>query len=358
MSEVVKSLGGIGAVPAVRVCASLGRFGRVKESHGSDLWVCCGKDTVGRRAMLVKGPSETRTATCSQDQFSSLSRGYWPERRSQPLQSMGRAKHARSIPGAATVVFTGRLPNNYGLAAYGKGGTCRLSDVSERVRVVTIGPALRRDASRRAGDRNLLILPEPTTDDGVLAVVRSAGFGIPDEVLRSIAAVSAHDLRLAIMLVQATRRNVEFRGLPITDLDGVWRRLMDLFRDHLGDTNRFRDCYEILSASIDIERTGRFGDELGYLADYFQVPRPELERAMNLANQCGLGFMASTFFEAVPRALAVQVFQEQVWERIRYCLDTFHSGMPMRLRRRFVERCQECEGVVRGQIQTAISVFC
>lgn len=233
----------------------------------------------------------------------------------------------------------------------------RFAAFPDRLRVVTVGPALRMDSGRRAVDPNVLVLPEPGTEAGVLAVVRSAGEGLPEDVLRSIAEAASHDLRLALLLVRATRRNPASRVLPIPDLDGVWLRLAEMFRGHLGDADRFRYLYEVLTTSVDVGRAGRHAQELRYLADHFQVPLDELERAAHQAAECGLGVVTPGFFESAPRALAVQVFQDRVWARLSGRLSEFIAGMPERLRRRFIERCQECGGPAREAIQSALRGF-
>ena len=233
----------------------------------------------------------------------------------------------------------------------------RLAPLAERVRVVTIGPALRMDAGRRLSDPNVLLLPEPDTEAGVLAVARAAGEGLPEPVLRSIAEASAHDLRLALLLVRATRRSGEFHNAPVVDTDGIWRRLMSVFGAELGDTAHFRSHYEALTSCIDVGHAGHFAEELAYVADYFQIPLRDLERSVDVAGQCGLGNVTPSFFEAVPRALAAQVFQDWVWRRVRADLARFHGGMPERLQRRFLERCQECRGQVREEVQRILGDY-
>ena len=99
--------------------------------------------------------------------------------------------------------------------------------LSSRLRFVSIGPARRNERGRASA--NILVLPEPDTREGVLEVVRRAGAGISEPVLESIARFSAHDLRLALMLVEATRQDGGFRHLPIEDGEDVWRRVTSLF---------------------------------------------------------------------------------------------------------------------------------
>ena len=66
-------------------------------------------------------------------------------------------------------------------------------------------------------------------------VVRRAGDGLSEPVLESIARFAAQDLRLALMLVEASRQGGEFRDLPIQDGEEVWKRVTHLFRDRLGN---------------------------------------------------------------------------------------------------------------------------
>src|SRR5581483_4853608 len=87
---------------------------------------------------------------------------------------------------------------------------------------------------------SFLILPEPDTEAGVFQVIRAAGHGLPDDVLRSIASQSGHDLRLALLLVRASKRAPEFRGVPVVSIDGVWQRLMAMFATQIGEAHDFR----------------------------------------------------------------------------------------------------------------------
>src|SRR5262249_13056553 len=77
---------------------------------------------------------------------------------------------------------------------------------------------------------------------------------------------SGHDLRLALLLVRATKQSPEFQGLPLINIDGVWERLMGLFRLRVGDTNRFREHYEVLTVSIDVGIAEDVAGELAVLA--------------------------------------------------------------------------------------------
>jgi hypothetical protein len=230
----------------------------------------------------------------------------------------------------------------------------QVEDFPNRLRFVTIGPARRGQRGRTPP--NILILPEPDTREGVLVVVRSAGAGLSEQVLESVARFASHDLRLALMLVEATLRG-DFRDLPIQDGDDVWRRVTSLFRSHLGDLGAFQTSYPYLTVAIDVGIQGELRRELEYIAEQFAVPAPRLDEAIGLATPCGLGVMTPRFFEPTPRALAGHLFRQRIWVTIRHRLTRFLSGMPDRLLRRFVDRCQECTGPEREEMEEALADF-
>jgi hypothetical protein len=232
-----------------------------------------------------------------------------------------------------------------------------LGQFGERVRVVTLGPALRRDSQRVHQAANVVILPEPDMEEGVLAVIRGAGQGLMDQELRGIAAAAGHDLSLALLLVQATVR-VGPTALPLVNLDGIFQRLLALFRGHLGDPDWFRNRYFALTVGIDIGIAGNLRDELTRLADFFTLPEAALARAIEEAVQCGLGKrVGARFFEAVPHALAARLFEETTWPMVRDRFDDFYQSLPPRLQLKFVERCQECSPQTQAETNEALASF-
>ncbi|MFO0964944.1 MAG: hypothetical protein U0793_05050 [Gemmataceae bacterium] len=233
--------------------------------------------------------------------------------------------------------------------------TSQFESFSHRLRFVTIGPARRNERGRSSA--NILVLPEPDTREGVLQVVRAAGAGISEPVLESIARFSSHDLRLALMLVEATRTDGTLRDLPIQDGEDVWRRVTGLFRTRLGDLNAFQTHYPYLTVSVDIGVQGELRHELQRVAEQFAVPPERLDEAIAFALPCGLGIQSTDFFEPTPRALAGHLFRQRVWNALKLRLSAFLGGLPDRLLRRFMERCQECVGPEREEMEEAVARF-
>jgi hypothetical protein len=231
----------------------------------------------------------------------------------------------------------------------------QVEDHARRLRFVTVGPAHRNERNRPS--TNLLVLAEPETDGGVLEVVRQAGNGLSAPVLESIARHSAHDLRLALMLVEATRGDGAFRDLPIANGREVWHRVTSLFRSGLQNPDAFQAHYPLLTVGIDIGVRGEHQRELEYVAAQFVVPAARLYEAAAAAVPCGLGEWSPSFFEATPRALAGHLFRDWVWGGLRLRLSAFLGGLPDRLLRRFVERCQDCTGDEREEIEAALAEF-
>jgi len=189
-------------------------------------------------------------------------------------------------------------------------------------------------------------------------VVQEAGADLDKDVQNSIAELSGHDLRLALLLAHATRRNPELRHLPVRNLKDVWSRVTALFKEDLGDAQQFPRLYEMLTTAIDVGHDGKYRAELDYVASHFKVAAHDLARAIDDAHGAGLGTKTQQFFEAGPRALAVWIFQDRLWPALRRDLDAFLAGMPSeRLRRRFLERCHEMEGAQREEVLDRVGGF-
>lgn len=200
-------------------------------------------------------------------------------------------------------------------------------------------------------------MPPPSTEEAVYQVIKKRGETVQDSVLRSIAKASHHDLRLAILLTEASSQNPDLRELPVTNLEEVWSRVVTQFpRSSLG-TKQSR--YDELTTSIDIGHSKDHRRELEYLANHFQTSAIEYDRMIEEAKNCGLGIKSSLFFEAVPMALAAWIFQDRLWPVLKPTVDQFLKNMPTeRLRRRFIERGTQCtDPIVRGEVADAHRFF-
>lgn len=227
--------------------------------------------------------------------------------------------------------------------------------LSQRIRLVTVGPARRNDRSRP--DTNVFVLSEPRTREDVFEVVRNAGEGIGKTVLESIARFAAHDLRLALMLVEATRQDGALCDLPIADGEDVWRRVTSLFGSKLNNLETFQNAYPYLTVAIDVGFARELRHELEAIAAKFAVAPQRFDEAIANAVQCGLGVRSKDFFEPIPRALAGHLFRQRIWGALQPRLGEFLKGLPDRLLRRIVERCQDCAGPEREEIEQALAAF-
>jgi hypothetical protein len=228
----------------------------------------------------------------------------------------------------------------------------RVGDFADRLRLVTISPARRNENSRPLD--NIIVLSEPETRTGVLEIVRRAGHDLAEPVKESIANHAAHDLRLALLLIEASRLTGDFQNLPIRDWDGLWQRIVALF----SATDTFNTYYRYLTTSIDLGIKGQYRSEVDYVAKFFEISVPRLDEIVHEAEKCGLGSLTPHFFEAAPRGLAIHLFRHQVWPLLSRRLNEFLSGLPSdRLLRRFIERCQECTGEERNEMEEALGHF-
>lgn len=223
-----------------------------------------------------------------------------------------------------------------------------------RLRVVSIGPT-RRD--ERLAHENVVVVPEPDTTAEVLPVVEQAGSGLDRKVLRSIAEQSAHDLRLGLLLVRATQGSVDCIDLPLEDGAGLWNRVCSLFRRDIAGIKDFECNYRFLTVAIDIGFSDRDQNEIESIAKFFGVPFESLLNVRSQATRIGLGYSSPHFFEAVPRALAIHIFEREVFDLIHPRIQDLLRAVPDRLRRQIVKRCQELNGECREKADRAISDF-
>lgn len=233
----------------------------------------------------------------------------------------------------------------------------RFATSGDRIRIVSIGPAPRGQA-RRQRDLLLQQLEPPNEATGVLPIVEAAAPDLTSDVRRSIAHYSSHDLRLALLLVDATRRNGEFSTAPLRDFADVWKRIVSLFPEQIRDAGRFQALYELLTLAIDIGHSGEHRAELKLLASFFSQSESDIDGAIRDASECGLGDRLQSFFEAKPTALAIWLFQERLWPLLSPRLDEFVKAKPSpRLFRRFLERCQETASPFREEVESQVGAF-
>lgn len=228
----------------------------------------------------------------------------------------------------------------------------RLEPYGDRIRVVTIGSGAK--GSVDIGDGVKEVTP-PTDYGGVATVIKSSDPSLTSEQAAELAAWCEHDLRLALLLTEAYRRDPGLTNHPILSAGDVLKRVLKLFKDELGDVTAFRERYELLSLCLDIGNEGKAREEIEYLSSYFGQPVASLDRAVAQAVKCGLGRQQRQVFEAVPRALARQTFESTGWPNISRAVASFVGGMPApRMMRKFIERAHECGHLVRGEIATAL----
>ncbi|MBN4054954.1 hypothetical protein JYT15_00435, partial [Acidimicrobium ferrooxidans] len=216
-----------------------------------------------------------------------------------------------------------------------------VSPMSERVRFVTVGPAPRH--SKRPGSPEVHVLVEPDRETGIYEVISRVAGDLEELVLQSISRLSAHDLRLALLLVKASKLSPELASTPIEDSEDVWQRILALFHDRLSACPDFEQSYERLTSSVDIGRGGSVRDEIEHLGSFYGEAVSRLDAASIAADDCGLGKLSNVFFEAEPRALADWIFKVRLLPALRPRLKKFLIDAPERLVRGFMSRLDDAD---------------
>jgi hypothetical protein len=231
----------------------------------------------------------------------------------------------------------------------------RVAGYGERVRILTIGSGTKEGVALRDG---VILVPTPESTGGVSEVIRSADPTLSAEQAAHLGEWCDHDLRLALLLVEANKQDPGLTEQPISSVEDVWRRVLNLFREEIGDVHAFRDLFEILCICVDVGNFGESRSELQYLGEYFGKPEADFDRVIAQAMDCGLGRQQGRFFEPGPRALVRRIFERRSWPRLRPRASDFIGGMPtLRLQKRFVERGHECSAAVREEVAGALTTW-
>lgn len=192
----------------------------------------------------------------------------------------------------------------------------RLHGLGARVRAISIGPAGIRDASRDT----IAILPPPGMTSGVLAVLKShAPATIPQQGLEHIANQSAHDLRFALLMLDAVSRDptllVDLGNLvrALHDTKSLYARVLQLFAGSQGLDAGFQNRYPWLTLAAHVGVKAPREAELAFISQHASIPLIDLDRTVAQAIACGLGDRPAHIFEAVPRGMATRLFADVLW---------------------------------------------
>lgn len=254
--------------------------------------------------------------------------------------------HLNAMSGRALLIIDEVPLDDYEILAR------RIERLPETVRAVSIGPARANEAQREG----ILILAPPERTDDVAAVARSVAGPLGDDVLKSIASFAGKDLRLALLLVEATLKTQAPHYVPIGNQREVWTRIQALFARDIKHPE-FAHHYTYLTTTIDIGVGRKAREELTYIAKHFEKSIGTMEDCVRDAVRTGLGAMPYDHFEATPRALARWVFFNQAWPAIKHRIDQFLTDCPERLRKRFLDRCQELPDRERQEVMTVVRDF-
>jgi pyrroloquinoline quinone (PQQ) biosynthesis protein C len=240
---------------------------------------------------------------------------------------------------AAIVVDEVELGQSYELLS-------RVSGSQGRLRIITVGPALSHNFEQR---EDLITFPTPNFEGGVCAVIRAADPKINADQISHIASFAEHDLRLALVLVEANQRDPFLANSPIA-VDHVWRSVLDRFRSEIRDALKFSELYDLLSCCKDIGNTGEPRKELEYLARHFSKPVADFDLVIAQAIACGLARQQGRYVE-LQKAFGRHRFAHVTWPRLSSTAADFVEGMPTsRMKERFIDRTHECDASTREQI--------
>ncbi len=234
----------------------------------------------------------------------------------------------------------------------------KLHGFGDRVRAVSIGPAGMRDHSRDT----IMVLPPPETDTGVLAVLKHhAPSTVPSDGLQRIAEQCGHDLRFALLMLDAVQREPDLLVDPgslvraLSDTMGLYVSVIRLFSGATGLDAAFQDRYPWLTLGAHIGVKPPREAELAFVAGRASCALIDLEKTVAQAINCGLGDRPGHLFEAVPRGMATRVFADVLWPTIEPRFKDLLAAAPNSdFVRSIMKRVEMCPDHVKREVTSRI----
>jgi hypothetical protein len=225
---------------------------------------------------------------------------------------------------------------------------------ARNLRIVTVCPTVRQTTQTRD---NRILLGEPSSTDAVFSVIVQKGTNLPEERLKVIASKSAQDLRFALRWVNEANRDPS----AISEITGGAMPLLNHILARCGlnsqEQEHLRNLFDAASCFVDIGVAGDVKAEIDSVATLFALDDSWLGKAIGHAKNFGLSAQSKYYVEATPRGLAEMVFAKRGWATISRDLRAFFELLPDRLRKRFIERCQDCPYEIREEVMSLLGDY-
>lgn len=233
-------------------------------------------------------------------------------------------------------------------------------DYSKRIKIISVGVTSR---DRVKNNHPEVIYYEEPDKSEMKAIISDYFSFIEEDNVYNIIKLAENDLRLALLITRLLKedtdyqeRNLQECGLLTINFNWIFERIIKQNNDIIKDENKFREHFNKLCLFIDIGFKNEEIFELQFLADYFGKNLNDFSQIIENSKKCWLGNEKGNFFEPAPRALARLVFENESSLFIKNNLQNFLLKIPNNtLRKRFIERIQECSSTVKEDMKVALA---
>lgn len=231
-----------------------------------------------------------------------------------------------------------------------------------RLVVVSIGPWRRQGAGYSRERDGVHYLDEPDTSSVVIPVLEeNGGKALGSDALRKIAEFAGADLRFALEILDEVKREPDVLSRPGELLariarvcDSMYKRILDRHTEVINACSSFPTTYPWLTMSMNLGCSHGHEHELQYIAGKADKTEDELLAVIDAACKSGLGEQTIQFFEAVPRGLAVRIFADQLWPKIRSKFGETFKGAPQSMKPSILKRAELCPDTIRREVMSHV----
>jgi hypothetical protein len=187
-----------------------------------------------------------------------------------------------------------------------------------------------------------------------------------EELINQIINLSDNDLRLALLIKDTFIKGNDISLLSsndfnnrYTDLKSIYNRIIEQYKDEFDDVREFKKIYSKLCIFIEIGLKGNSKNELEVLKEHFNIDSYDMSKVINEAEKFSLGKIKYEYFETSPRVLSRYIFENVSWPAIKDELKPFMDNITDMMRKRFLNRVEECSPEIRKEVLEALaSWFC
>lgn len=226
------------------------------------------------------------------------------------------------------------------------------------LRIINIGVQI---GSTRVYEENIISKEKASKEEIEELLIKNKI--INKDIIDKIISLSEYDLRLVILLKDFfSSENIENinygnMGNQFTSIGSIFKRILELYKDEIGDIDKFKEIYSKFCLFMDIGIKGEYSKELKILCEILNIEEIDANKIIKTAEKCSLGKVKQTIFEPYPQAMANYIFENESWGLIHLNINEFIEALDDTMKKRFINRVELISQEIRNEVEVALATW-